>query len=117
MAGEMIDCYRNDFYQVGLSDYTALNCLYQDYKGESLAKNQGFAIIKQGTFYKYVEQEKKNKTFISIENSQIKFIHQFNISYIYIQNNADIPRLLKPLIRLVTAEKEQTGYSFYKIIN
>lgn len=115
-VGESVDCYRNNFLEVGLSDYDALDWLQNKYKGTEASRQKGLARIPEGTFYKFVELQKKTGEFNSVESSQLNFIDQFKIDYIFIQNDASISRQLSGRIVLLAAENSKVGYSFYKII-
>lgn len=114
-ACEVIDSYYNNLLEVGMSDYVALDWFQNKYKGEDVPKKQGLSRIPEGTFYKFVELQKKEGKFNSIECSQINFIDKFKIDYIFIQNDASISAELSRRIILLAAEKEREGYSFYKI--
>jgi hypothetical protein len=115
-VGEVLDTYKGCFLQVGLSDYEALACFQNHRVDNSVTKSFGLSRISEGTFYKFVELQKKERKFESIECSQIDFINQFRIEYIFIQNDASVPTKLSRRIVLLAAEKDKTGYSFYKIL-
>lgn len=115
-VGEALDSYRNNFLQVGLSDFVAKDWLQNEYEGDEKSKESILSRIPEGTFYKYVEFQKKEGRFVSIEQSQMEFIKQFKITYIFIQNDAEIQPLLLNKIRMIVSEEKKAGYSFYKII-
>jgi hypothetical protein len=114
-VGEVIDTYKGNFLQVGLSDYEALKCCENQNFEDNVTKNYGFSRIAEGTFYKFVEMQKKEGKFKSIESSQNNFINQFKIDYIFIQKDASVSSQLSSRILLLVSEKNGVGYSFYKI--
>jgi len=116
MVGEALDSYRNNFLQVGLSDYVALDWLQNGCVEDTNTKKAILSRIPEGTFYKYVELEKKEDNFVSIEQSQINFIKKFNLEYIFIQNDVSISNKLSKTIKLIASEDKSLGYSFYKIL-
>lgn len=112
---EIVNLHRNNYVEIGLSDFTALDWLQNRYEGTKLTRNFGLARIPEGTFYKFVEFSKQRNTFKSIADSQLDFIRKCNLTYIYIQNDADIPTQLANHIQLIVSENSKIGYSFYKI--
>lgn len=116
MVGEALDSYRNNFLQVGLSDYSALDWLKNECTEDSNTRRAILSRIPEGTFYKYVELQKKNHNFVSVEQSQVSFIKQHDISYIFVQNDAFISSELAGVLKLVAKENNTTGYAFYRIV-
>jgi hypothetical protein len=114
-VGEILDTYKGCFLQVGLSDYVALACFQNQQVDDLVSRSFGLSRISEGTFYKFVELQKKMGEFKSVESSQLNFIDQFNIDYIFIQNDASISPQLFGRIVLLAAENSKVGYSFYKI--
>jgi len=114
-AGEVLDCYSNNILEVGLSDFEALDWLRNKYKGSEETRRKGLSRIPEGTFYKYVELQKQNGTFKSVDSEQINFIERYRINYIFIQNDARVSPQLQKRIVLLAAESNKMGYSFYKI--
>jgi len=113
---EVMDCYFNNLLEVGISDYVALDWLENKYFGDIVKKKQGLSRIPEGTFYKFVENQKRERKFKSIEDSQIYFLEKFKIKYIFIQNNAVVSNELSKKCILIASEKDKNGYSLYKII-
>ena len=111
-----MDAYRSDIIQVGLSDFVAQNWLKYKYVGDEELRCQGLDRIPEGTFYKYVESEKKKGNFVSIDKSQVDFLCKFNIKYIFIQKDACISAELLRRLKLLASEKRVNGYSLYLVV-
>ncbi|MEI6554686.1 MAG: hypothetical protein WCL70_03780 [Paludibacter sp.] len=113
--GEVINCYKNNFFLIGLSDFTAVDWLKNGYKGTKVTKEFALSRVSEGTFYQYVEKCKKARKFKSITESQIDFIQLLNIDYLFIQKDVNIPTQLMSYLQFVESEKNEKGYSLYRI--
>ncbi len=55
-------------------------------------------IVKQASFYKFVENQKQNNQFISIEQSQIDFIKKYNIQWLITDNKVKLDDKIKEFV-------------------
>lgn len=69
-------------------------------------------IIENAPFYQFVENQKQNNQFISIEQSQIDFIKKYNIQWLITDKKAVLSEQLKNLI-VDKIEKEGFNEVFY----
>lgn len=56
-------------------------------------------LVKTSIFYKYVENQKQKKRFVSIEQSQIDFIKEYNIEYLITSEKAILNEKLQSLVK------------------
>ena len=112
MVGGVFDSYRNGLFTIGMSDFTAL-----DYSQNSNFRNKKMLLsrVEEGTFYKYVQNQKQNGTFVSVEDSQLSFAKICNLKYLYVQNNATIPEVFSDKITMVAKETTENGYSLFLV--
>lgn len=52
------------------------------------------AIVKTSPFYQFVEEQKKNGSFVSTDQSQVRFIEDFNIGYVIASKGYEISPLI-----------------------
>ena len=50
-----------------------------------------------GAFYRFVENQKLNHSFQTIEHSQLDFIKKYNIKYIVATNRVNIPEMISSI--------------------
>ena len=112
VIGGVFDNYRDGLFTIGMSDFTALD-YYQDCNSRN--KEMLLSRVEEGTFYKYVQIQKQNGTFVSIENSQLSFAEICNLKYLYVQNNAAVPDVFSDKITLVAKETNENGYSLFSL--
>lgn len=112
VVGGVFDSYRNGLFTIGMSDFTAL-----DYSQNSNSRNKKMLLsrVEEGTFYKYVQNQKLNGTFVSVEDSQLSFAEICNLKYLYVQNNATLPEVFSDKITLVAKETTENGYSLFSL--
>lgn len=112
VVGGVFDSYRNGLFTIGMSDFTAL-----DYSQNSNFRNKKMLLsrVEEGTFYKYVQIQKQNGTFLSVEDSQLSFAEICNLKYLYVQNNATLPEVFSDKISLVAKETTENGYSLFSL--
>jgi hypothetical protein len=73
-------------------------------------------INRSSTFYNYVESQKIRNNFISIHQSQIDFIDDYNIQYGIIAKNSEVSELMKS--KIISIHKDPiTGDTFVKFQN
>jgi hypothetical protein len=80
----------------------------KDKRYESAEKD----VMASTPFMQYVEKQKQNKTFHSVEESQVKFIDDFHINYLIATANAKVGTLLSKRIKHEIVDSE-TGERFY----
>lgn len=69
-------------------------------------------IVYHTVFYKYVQKLKNNNSFVSISESQLRFIKEYNVGYIMATMNATISPEIRSLISdEITDEKGNTFYT------
>ncbi len=68
--------------------------------------------IATSSFYRFVESQKLNKQFDSIEKSQLQFIQKFKINYLICTKNVTLSNLLQQRIKKSIIDKN-TGERFY----
>jgi hypothetical protein len=56
-------------------------------------------MLRNAPFYQYVEKQKVNNFFKSIEQSQLDFIKEYKIEYVIIHKDFEIPTYLQPIIK------------------
>jgi hypothetical protein len=87
-----IKLYINNYNPYCLSEFdTSLN------EDINIRKYQ-INYLKRSVFYRYVERQKQQKLFSSIEQSQLDFIKEARVKYVLTQSGAALPRLIMPLV-------------------
>ncbi|MBK7505518.1 MAG: hypothetical protein IPI52_10800 [Bacteroidetes bacterium] len=56
-------------------------------------------MISNTVFYKFVANERSKNTFVSIEDSQLKFIMDYEIDYIEIDKKTKLPPKIQLLVK------------------
>lgn len=79
-----------------------------------ILKNAEEEIISNSVFYKFVETQKKNNHFVSIENSQVDFIKKHKIKYAFVYSNSRLPKLIEPYIQKEIKDTVD-GIKFYTL--
>ncbi|MCU0438586.1 MAG: hypothetical protein MUC49_11815 [Raineya sp.] len=93
MAGSYISTMFSDFFVVELNVHqTPIKANSKYHENESI-------IMKNAPFYKYVEEQKKKRKFISIEKSQINFIQDYKVDFIITDKEYKIPNSLNILVK------------------
>lgn len=80
-------------------------------KDKHLAEIEKASII-NAPFYMFVEEQKKNKIFKSIEQSQLDFINKYRINYLIVSKDVILPELLINRIKSSVVDVN-TGERFY----
>ncbi|HEY8937959.1 MAG TPA: hypothetical protein VIM65_22205 [Cyclobacteriaceae bacterium] len=52
------------------------------------------SVVKTSTFHRYVMEQKRAKSFISIEQSQLDFINTLHVQYLVASDRANVPQLI-----------------------
>lgn len=90
--GEYLTMYYPDQHTISLSDFEG--AYVKD------TKEIDFSLLdKQGSFYKYVENQKKHGVFKNYDQSKIDFIRRFKIDYLYASNEVALPREIKEIVK------------------
>ncbi len=87
-----IKLYINNYHPYCLSEFDTL--LSEDPYISSYQQKY----LKRSLFYRYVEKQKKQNTFVSIEHSQLDFIKEARVKYILTQAGATLPGLIMPFV-------------------
>ena len=78
---------------------------------DSLWKKQELGLIQFSVFYQFVEDQKKNNQFTSIDQSQLDFIDQFHINYLITDKDTKLSPLLQKRIKTEITD-ERSGERF-----
>ncbi|MBL0079677.1 MAG: hypothetical protein IPP53_11390 [Bacteroidetes bacterium] len=70
-------------------------------------------MISNTVFYKFVANERSKNTFVSIEDSQLKFIMDYEIDYIEIDKKTKLP----PKIQLLVKEGNNKSSYWRSVFN
>lgn len=71
-------------------------------------------IIQNSVFYKFIQTQKKNNEFVSVEQSQLDFIEKYKVKYAFTYLNASLPDTLQSLV--ITSVKDSvSGITFYQL--
>lgn len=87
-----IKLYINNYHPFCLSEFDTL--LSEDPYIRSYQQKY----LKRSLFYRYVERQKQQKLFSSIEQSQLDFIKEARVKYVLSQSGATLPGLILPLV-------------------
>ena len=58
---------------------------------DSISENRFKHLIEITPFYRFVQKQKDESKFITIEKSQLEFINEFNLSFVVVRKDAEIP--------------------------
>lgn len=100
VLGDYVTLFRPDSYMVNLSTKYA-STIDGGIKQEMLRPDL------QPDFYKFVELQKKNKTFSSVVQSRIDFIDRYNIDYIIVSSHVTLDSLIEERV----TQKIKDAYS------
>lgn len=97
-----------NYNPVCLSVYDIEYCTNEKYN------NILFVSLQNAPFYKFVQKEKDNNTFRSIDESQLNFIEKYNVKYLIISNKSKISPVLLSQIKDCQVD-DISGYKFCTI--
>jgi hypothetical protein len=104
-SGEYFWLFSNVTHTIPIDDATiALSA-------EPLMAQREQRVIQKGAFYQYVEQQKKEGTFSSVEQAQQNFVAQYNLQYAIIDASRETPKWILEKAQTSIVD-EKTGEKF-----
>ena len=88
--GRYISVYNDSFFPISISDYNLPFIKDPATRAINMEGN------KMGIFYRFVEKQKKDGSFVSVDQSQIDFIKKYRIRNIILSAKANLPASLLP---------------------
>ncbi|MFY7812118.1 MAG: hypothetical protein ACOVQ2_10360, partial [Flavobacterium sp.] len=67
------------------------------------------------SFYKFVENQKKNNTFVTLKKSTKEYLKKYKIKYIIIENGAKVPFNIKEISTKIIQNKH--NFNQFIILN
>ncbi len=95
----LINTYE-DAYSINLSVHSAV------INSKSVLFEQEQNLIKGAPFYNYVQQQQLHGKFVSVAQSQLNFITDFNINYCIVKDTSLLPSTIKPFVSQVLYYKD-----------
>jgi len=89
--GIYLNILKNNHTTISISDFQPLV--------SSKRFNEVSSFTTTGVFYQFVEKQKMQHSFKSIERSQVEFIDKYKLDYIIVAQDVDISKYLKPRIK------------------
>jgi len=111
IRGDYLFLLNNDWITLSISDYTESTIKPDSGFTNKLFNKRREKYLSLGIFYQFVQQQKKENQFLSVEQSQIDFINKYKISYIIASPEAEVPGLLQEKVKREITDSE-TGDRF-----
>ena len=89
--GRYLSLYNDSFFPISISDYNV------PFEKDPMQRKMNEEGNRLGIFYRFVEKQKKDGSFVSIGQSQIDFLKKYHIKNILLSAKATLPASLLPL--------------------